>query len=872
MSNVRFLKGVRTRYRNSIQTEILNGKQILSSEVDKIDEQRFVLEATKCADKLKMYSEKLEIQSGKLASALKDEGEVIDDIVGEDCELCSNVMDCYLDLIQFKERLVDFIKKESIEVKENEFSSQIVELQREMKDIMQSQMQQQHEIFKKQSINEKENSTCSIKLPKLDLPFFNGEKIKWMEFWDSFQSSVHSNTKLTDIEKFNYLWSKLQGEAKRAVSGLTLSSDNYSLAINILQERFGNKQDKFKKGAKAKWKISSLCEKLQDYVVAREKSDKTETEKDRSNSQRSFNGSFNSHKPWQNKNGKQNGNFRSGTQNRNINSAEALVASTERNVSYFDKCRYCQEQHWSDECKKFQSVEDRKRQLKGCCFKCLRYGHKSIDCKKGKLCVHCGEKNSHHRSLCPKKFKMKMTSVHLSEENSHSSIEELRRQEEFSVNMESNEDPTENMLVSSSEMVLMQTAKTDVVNPKNKEKVETRILFDSGSQRTYISQSLASKLKLKGDKEEELKLVTFGSEKPKIVKTSSTNLSIKLNNGKNFNLVANIVPVISGCVHRKSLDASTMEHLKHFVKEVELADELPFQNESSSIELLIGNDYYLDLILSNKVEIQPGLYLLASKLGWIVTGRTRETYEEKSETGLLILSNTSSFEISDIENPDQSIVAQAGICDLWNLESIGIIENMETSSDKKAMEYFKETLKFKNGRYYVKWPWKENTPELPDNRELALGRLKSCVARMRKKPDLLTKYDTIIQDQIQKGIVEEVNEFRTDGRKHYIPHHAVITPQKSTTKVRIVYDASAKNNKEMPSLNECLYRGPVLLNNLCGIFMRFRLHKIAMVADIEKAFLQVGLQEDDRDVTRFMWLKDCANTYVERQNTGIQIL
>ncbi|CAG2219807.1 unnamed protein product [Mytilus edulis] len=287
-----------------------------------------------------------------------------------------------------------------------------------------------------------------------------------------------------------------------------------------------------------------------------------------------------------------------------------------------------------------------------------------------------------------------------------------------------------------------------------------------------------------------------------------------------------------------------MEHLKHFVKEVELADELPFQNESSSIELLIGNDYYLDLILSNKVEIQPGLYLLASKLGWIVTGRTRETYEEKSETGLLILSNTSSFEISDIENPDQSIVAQA-----WEYV---FIENMETSSDKKAMEYFKETLKFKNGRYYVKWPWKENTPELPDNRELAPGRLMSCVARMRKKPDLLTKYDTIIQDQIQKGIVEEVNEFRTGGRKHYISHHAVITPQKSTTKVRIVYDASAKTNNEMPSLNECLYRGPVLLNNLCGISMRFRLHKIAMVADIEKAFLQVGLQEDDRDVTRFM--------------------
>ncbi|CAC5413978.1 unnamed protein product [Mytilus coruscus] len=141
---------------------------------------------------------------------------------------------------------------------------------------------------------------------------------------------------------------------------------------------------------------------------------------------------------------------------------------------------------------------------------------------------------------------------------------------------------------------------------------------------------------------------------------------------------------------------------------------------------------------------------------------TTKTFEQKENEILSLkhwvktiqMSFNNSFEISDIENPDQSIVAQAGICDLWNLGSIGITENIEESSDKKAMEYFKETLKFKNGRYYVKWPWKENTPELPDNRELVLGRLKSCVARMRKKPDLLTKYDTIIQDQIQKATIE----------------------------------------------------------------------------------------------------------------------
>ena len=92
--------------------------------------------------------------------------------------------------------------------------------------------------------------------------------------------------------------------------------------------------------------------------------------------------------------------------------------------------------------------------------------------------------------------------------------------------------------------------------------------------------------------------------------------------------------------------------------------------------------------------------------------------------------------------------------------------------------------------------------------------------------------------------------------KHYIPHHVVITPQKATTKLRIVYDASARSRFGNKSLNECLYRSPVLLQNLCGILLRFRLYEIGIVSEIEKAFLQVGLQKSERDVARFVWLKD----------------
>jgi len=120
---------------------------------------------------------------------------------------------------------------------------------------------------------------------------------------------------------------------------------------------------------------------------------------------------------------------------------------------------------------------------------------------------------------------------------------------------------------------------------------------------------------------------------------------------------------------------------------------------------------------------------------------------------------------------------------------------------------------------------------------------------------------------LNKDIIEQVEtSLQPTGLVHYIPHHAVIKPDKSTTKLRIVYDASAKPQKANKSLNNCLYRGPVMLNDLTGIMLRFRTHPIAVVSDIENAFLKVGLQENQRDVTRFFWLKDINNPVFNDSN------
>ena len=82
----------------------------------------------------------------------------------------------------------------------------------------------------------------------------------------------------------------------------------------------------------------------------------------------------------------------------------------------------------------------------------------------------------------------------------------------------------------------------------------------------------------------------------------------------------------------------------------------------------------------------------------------------------------------------------------------------------------------------------------------------------------------------------------------------MLRENKVTTKLRIVYDASALTCG--PSLNECLYTGPKSGQKIIDILIRFRVHRVAIAAHIEKAFLMVAVRNEDRDVLRFLWVKD----------------
>ena len=129
----------------------------------------------------------------------------------------------------------------------------------------------------------------------------------------------------------------------------------------------------------------------------------------------------------------------------------------------------------------------------------------------------------------------------------------------------------------------------------------------------------------------------------------------------------------------------------------------------------------------------------------------------------------------------------AGMKPFWDLESLGILKE-----EHPVQQQFSQRITFEKGRFEVHLPWKQSHPELPDNYDI-------CMKRLSQNPEQLRLYDSIIQEQLQQGVVEIVRE-TAKYESGYLPHRGVFRHDKQTTKLRVVYDASAKTDG--PSLND----------------------------------------------------------------------
>lgn len=715
----------------------------------------------------------------------------------------------------------------------------------------------------------------STKLPKLVLQKYQGEPTKWQSFWDSFKSAVHDNQHLTEIDKFNYLKSLLHGSAAQTISGLALTATNYETAVNLLEKRFGNKQLIVSGHMDSLLKISALSSS-KDVEKLRQTYDQIEAHVRGLQALDVPISSYGSllvpvllskipddigllisrqikEESWDF--GKLLSLLREEVENRERCCGMQALASNDQSETKSKlnqkperkpdnpatasalhaaegkaqpSCTYCKQQHTSTNCHVVTNRAARQDILRkqGRCFICLRKNHLARDCESKGSCFKCSRR--HHVSLCDNLSRIPPVPESAAKTNT--------------------------LQVSSQDNILLQTAQAFVGVENPRSGVRVRLIFDSGSQRSYITQRIRSQLKLETTRKESLMIKTFGNNHNADTVRICEKVQVAIGDvlGSNFSTLieAYVVPEICSPLEHQEINRAqaNFEHLR-----VQLADEN--DDRSMEIDLLIGADNMWRFFTGKSKRGEQDNAPVASEttLGWVLSGPV-----PSDKHNLLSSVNFVSTHVlkATVEMDQNDILEREMVSKLWDLESVGIRER------DSVHESFLKNVSFENNRYNVKLPIKENHKLLPDNYELSLSRLNSLVKRLQKEPDIFREYNQIIKEQLESGIIERVSNSDRDepGNIHYLPHQAVIRNDALTTKLRIVFDASAKTRLDSPSLNDCMYTGPALSHTILDTLMRFRAHKIGLVGDIEKAFLNIHVDENQRDLMRFLWVDDITKS------------
>ena len=190
----------------------------------------------------------------------------------------------------------------------------------------------------------------------------------------------------------------------------------------------------------------------------------------------------------------------------------------------------------------------------------------------------------------------------------------------------------------------------------------------------------------------------------------------------------------------------------------------------------------------------------------------------------------------------------------WEVEASGTLKDGQILNfdDKLALEKVEMSIKYVDGRYHVAIPWKDDEPELPDNYEMLMRRLFNTENRLRNIPEVGETYSKCISRYLEKRYIRKIDPAESGpSKKWYLPHFPVVRPGRTTTKTRIVFDASAKC--ERVSLNDTFLPGPKLQKDLNDLLLRFRKHPVALVCDNAEMYLRIEVASKDRPYLRFLW-------------------
>ncbi|XP_063993417.1 uncharacterized protein LOC135171057 [Diachasmimorpha longicaudata] len=644
--------------------------------------------------------------------------------------------------------------------------------------------------------------STSAKLPEITLSTFDGSFEKYRSFHDEFKAVIHDNKRLQKVTKFQYFKSCLTREAQDLIKDLDITDENYDIAP---LDSLASKEEQYNA-----FLITIILDLVNDEVVYEwekdllghkmpDVDDLLEFLQGRGLCVKSTEAARTVRVKDSSDRSDPKGKFKkkkvqsSIVHSMNVPTTQRAHSTPVTQVFHAcvqQKCPVCQGDHRIYRCPKFQEMEQQQR------LKFVYNNNRCINClAKGHGVSAC---ESGKCSICERK---------------HHPL--LHRYEE---------DVTPKPSTSGDD--ILPTAIINILD-NSRQIVQCRMLLDTGSSSNFITTELAEKLQL-----------------PRVECSVSVGALNDLSTVANYCVTATIrsrfndfertldflaIPAISSFIPAQQIDRKSFQlphNIRHCLADAEF-------HKPSSIQLLLSSGQSLSTLTVGQRKIPNTANLIAQNtvLGWTICGSVNDNGISRTRCN-----------VSNIIDEFKRF---------WEIED-GISHPKHLSSVEGPCEkhFIENVSRTPSGRYMVALPFNDLKDQLGSSRAQALRRFLSLERRLKANPKLWLEYSKVIEEYKQLGHMKKVENEIEEG--FYLPHHAVVKMSSMTTKVRVVFDGSAKSSNKC-SLNDALMVGPTIQDDIFSLILRFRVPKFVFTGDIEKMYRQVLIRLEDRKFQRIIW-------------------
>ncbi|GFW74922.1 DUF1758 domain-containing protein [Trichonephila clavipes] len=253
----------------------------------------------------------------------------------------------------------------------------------------------------------------------------------------------------------------------------------------------------------------------------------------------------------------------------------------------------------------------------------------------------------------------------------------------------------------------------------------------------------------------------------------------------------------------------------------------------------MGAEAFFDIIKEGIIRTSDNALVFRSSVFGYIATRTTHSYKQNQYCGF----------ISEMQNIDDNLQK------FWEIETINKGQKPLSKEEECCENHYQMTHpRNEAGRYVVQMPVKD-IQGLGHSKGLAMKRLDQLWRKLSKDKQMENLYREFMQQYLDLGHMEKVEEHSDETSAnnicYYLPHNGVFRPDKTTTKLRVVFNGSASTTSGL-SLNDLLLKGEVK-EDIFEIMTRFRTHKYAYTTDIQMMFRQILIDPAQRDLLRIMW-------------------